>query len=140
MPAPESDQLRTLSLKGFGAPANPATAVTRHLSIRQRLGRGSKALGLALVAVVVMLPIPIIHIVGPPFALLLGLGVGIRRLGQGEIFISAEGTCPFCQTTQRLGLAGSRFRVPCNLICNSCRRPLQLEAGPAASPDGNNHG
>lgn len=125
---PGSDTPRTLSLKGFGVPAAPVTASTRHLSLRQRLGRAGRAFGMALLAALIMLPIPIIHIIGPPAAILIGLVLGLRRLGEGEIFVSAEGACPFCQVHQRLGLAGSRFRLPCTLTCNSCRQPLELDA------------
>jgi hypothetical protein len=140
MAAERSEQVRALSLKGFGAPATPAAVTTSRLSLRQRLLRGGRVFGLGLASALLMLPIPIIHLIGPPIAILLGLGLGIRRLGEGEIFVSAEGSCPFCHTSQPLGLAGSRFRLPCDLICSSCRQPLRLEVGPAETTADQRHG
>jgi len=128
-----ADSSRRLSLKGFGVPAEQIVAVTRHLSLSQRLARGGRVFGLALTAALIMLPIPIIHIIGPPAAIVTGLVLGLRRLGEGEIFVSAEGECPFCHQHQRLGLAGSRFRLPCSLICSSCRQPLELDEGGASA-------
>jgi hypothetical protein len=119
---------RTLALKGFGVPATAVAVLTRRLALSQRLARAGRAFGMALAAALIMLPIPIIHIIGPPAAIVIGLVLAIRRLGEGEIFVSAEGPCPFCQESQRLGLAGSRYRVPCTLSCSSCRQPLQLQA------------
>lgn len=119
-----------LRLTGFGVPATPVEAQSRDLTMRDRMVRGAKALGMALLAALIMLPIPIIHIVGPPLALLIGLVMGARRLGEGTIFVAAEGECPFCHTSQRLGLTGSRFRLPVEITCRSCRQPLQLEAAP----------
>jgi len=124
-----AEEARSLALKGFGVPATEVAALTRQLTFQERLARAGRAFGLALLAALIMLPIPIIHIIGPPAALVIGLVLAVRRLGEGEIFVSAEGSCPFCHERQRLGLAGSRFRVPCTLTCTSCRQPLQLEAG-----------
>ena len=135
-----SDEDRTLSLKGFGVPATQVSAVTRRLALRPRLARGGAAFGAGLLAALLMLPIPIVHIIGPPLALLIGLGFGFRRLGEDEVFVSAEGSCPFCHTTQSLGLQGSGFHLPRSLICNACRQPLHLEAGTAAPPGGSSRG
>ena len=82
---------------------------------------------MALAAALIMLPIPIIHIIGPPAAIVIGLVLAIRRLGEGELRLG-RGSRPFCLESQRRGLAGSRYRVPCTLSCSSCRQPLQLQA------------
>jgi hypothetical protein len=84
-----------------------------------------------LVLALVALPIPLVHFVLVPAALLLGLGWAAVRLGQREIFASAEGACPFCGTEQRLGLAGRAFRLPRRVHCRPCRRELDLGGGGA---------
>ncbi len=128
MATTDRSEQRVLQLSGFGVAATAATAVTRHLTARDRMVRAAKAFGLALASALIMLPIPIIHLIGPPVVLLIGLVVAVKRLGQGQIFASAEGECPFCHVTQPLGLRDSRFRLPVDLICRSCRQPLQLES------------
>ena len=130
---PAGDIPRTMRLRGFGVPPTAVAAVTRHLGPKDRIARAGRAFGLALLAALIMLPIPIIHIIGPPLAIIIGIVLGFRRLGEGEIFVSAEGSCPFCHQQQYLGLAQSRYRVPRNITCNSCRQPLELEATSAPS-------
>jgi hypothetical protein len=78
------------------------------------------------VVAAVALPIPLVHLVLVPGALLLGIIFGAIRLGHREIFSSAEGACPFCGTRQRLGLAGRVFRLPREVFCRNCRRALDL--------------
>jgi hypothetical protein len=124
----------TVDLKGFGRPPTEAQVVVQTLEFRDRLVRaGAVALG-GLVLALIALPIPLVHFVLVPSALLLGLGWGALRLGQREIFSSAEGACPFCGTEQRLGLAGRVFRLPRRVFCRNCRRELDL-GGTAGPPD-----
>ncbi|HTO74278.1 MAG TPA: hypothetical protein VMJ30_10665 [Gemmatimonadales bacterium] len=124
---------RTLRLRGFGVSPTPVAAVTRHLSMKERIARAGRAFGVAFLAALLMLPIPIIHIIGPPLAIIIGIVLGLRRLGEGEIFVSAEGSCPFCHHEQYLGMAQSRFSLPRTLTCRSCRQPLELEANSATA-------
>jgi hypothetical protein len=100
------------SLKGFGSPPTPAEIVVETLTVSQRLRRAAVALGLAAALALVALPIPLVHFVLVPAALLLGLIFAALRLNQREIIRSAEGSCPYCSTHQRLGLAGRVFRLP----------------------------
>jgi len=124
---------RILELTGFGVPPTRAQVTTRQLTLGGRLARAGKVFGLALLAALIMLPIPLIHIAGPPLAILIGLVLGVLRLGQSEIILSAQAECPFCHTDQRLGLAGTQFKLPRDLICRNCRQPLQLDNPPKAS-------
>jgi hypothetical protein len=123
----------TVPLAGFGCAPTEAEVTVESLTLRARLARGTAVAGAGLVLAVIALPIPLVHFVLVPAALLLGLGFGAIRLGQREIFSSAEGTCPFCGTRQRLGLAGRVFRLPRRVFCSSCQRELDLgmELGPA---------
>lgn len=130
---PVGDAPRTLRLRGFGVPPTGVAAVTRRLGMKERAARAGRVFGLGLLAALLMLPIPIIHIIGPPLAIIIGMVMGLRRLGEGEIFVSAEGSCPFCHHQQYLGMAQSRFSLPRTLTCSSCRQPLELEADGATS-------
>jgi chromate transport protein ChrA len=95
--------------------------------VSQRLRRAAVALGLAAALALVALPIPLVHFVLVPAALLLGLIFAALRLNQREIIRSAEGSCPYCSTHQRLGLAGRVFRLPREVFCSRCGRPLDLD-------------
>ncbi len=114
-------------LHGFGAPATSATVVVERLGPGRRISRAATALGLGVAAAAIALPIPIVHFVLVPGSLLLGLVLAAVRITQGEIVRSAEGACPFCGTTQRLGLAGRKFRLPRRVHCSSCGRDLDID-------------
>ena len=116
----------TVPLAGFGCAPTEAQVTVESLSLRARLARGAAVTGAGLALAVIALPIPLVHFVMVPAALLLGITFGAIRLGHREIFSSAEGTCPFCGTQQRLGLAGRVFRLPRRVFCRNCRRELDL--------------
>ena len=120
---------RTLEvpLKGFGAAPTEARIVVESLDLKGRLKRGGGMAVAGMALALIALPIPLVHLVLVPGALVLGLGLGAIRAGQREIFSLAEGTCPFCGTAQRLGLAGRVFRLPRKVHCSNCQRELDLE-------------
>jgi hypothetical protein len=114
------------SLKGFGSPPAQAHIVVETLTLGDRLRRAGVALGLGIALALIAIPIPLVHFVLVPGALLLGVIIAGIRLGQREIIQSAEGSCPYCSTHQRLGLAGRVFRLPREVFCDRCRRSLDL--------------
>jgi hypothetical protein len=116
----------TVPLTGFGCAPTEAQVTVESLSLRARLARGAAVAGAGLALAVIALPIPLVHFVLVPAALLLGISFGAIRLGQREIFSLAEGACPFCGTRQRLGLAGRVFRLPRRVFCSNCQRELDL--------------
>jgi hypothetical protein len=116
----------TLPLAGFGSEATEAQVVVEHLTLKARLTRAGAVAGAGLVAALIAVPIPLVHFILVPAALLIGLSIGAMRLRHKEIFSSAEGACPFCGTRQRLGLAGKVFRLPRRVFCRNCRRELDL--------------
>ncbi len=126
---PMSIRSLAASLKGFGAPPTAAEVVVERLTARKRFTRAASVAGLGLLAAAIALPIPLVHFVLVPGSLLLGGILGAMRLAQREIFHVAEGSCPFCATQQRLGLAGKTFRLPRRVNCTSCGRELDLEDG-----------
>ena len=115
-------------LKGFGASATQAQLVVENLTTGQRLRRAGVALAAGGALAVIALPIPLVHFVLVPGALLLGLIFAVMRLNQRQVIRSAEGNCPYCGAHQRLGLAGRGFRLPREVFCDKCRRPLDLGA------------
>jgi hypothetical protein len=116
----------TVPLKGFGCPPTDAEIVVQTLTLKARLTRSATVLAAGLVVAAIALPIPLVHFVLVPGAILLGIAFGAIRLRHREIFSSAEGACPFCGTRQRLGLAGRAFRLPREVFCRNCQRALDL--------------
>jgi len=117
-----------VSLKGFGAAPTQAEVVVESLTYKERLRRAGIALAAGGALAVIALPIPLVHFVLVPSALLLGVIFALLRLRQREIIQSAEGSCPYCGAHQRLGLAGRVFRLPREVFCERCSRPLDLGA------------
>lgn len=115
-----------LPLKGFGAPATLAQVEFYTLSPGDRLKRAAVIFGAFLAAAVVFLPVPLVHLIIVPGALVLGVVFALVRLRQREIFRSVVGRCPFCGAEQRFTALG-RFRVPKTLNCSTCQRQLILE-------------
>ncbi len=123
-----------LPLRGPGAEPRTARVEIGVLEPLDRLKRAGSAFGVGLAAAALAVLIPIVHFVLVPSALLLGLGVGIRRLGQGRTFRGGAGACPYCGAQQQFTLLG-RFHLPKALYCSSCQRELYLEeASPTISP------
>ena len=122
-------EVRTLELplKGFGAPPTAATVELVVLTPAERLKRAAVLLGVFLAVALVALPIPIIHLFLVPGALLLGLMLSARRLGQGQVFRGVKGRCPFCGTEQTFSIVGP-FRLPRQVHCGHCQRALMIEA------------
>jgi hypothetical protein len=115
-----------VQLKGFGCPPGRAELVVESLNLRERMSRAALGLGAGLAIALVALPIPLVHLILVPGALLLGLVLAVIRVRQREIIRSAEGSCPYCGTRQRLGVAGRVFRLPREVFCSNCRRSLDL--------------
>ena len=115
-------------LKGFGAAPTLAQLVVENLTAGERVRRAAIALAAGAALASIALPIPLVHFVLVPGALLLGLIFATIRLNQRQVIRSAEGACPYCGTHQRLGLAGRVFRLPREVFCDKCRRPLDLGA------------
>jgi hypothetical protein len=118
----------SLPLTGFGAQPTEARILVRGLTTRERIRRGVAGPIAGVLMALIVLPIPLVHLIFPPIALVGGLVVGIRRAGQREVFDRAVAPCPFCGTEQRLGLTGDAYRLPQHVKCRECLKPLTLEA------------
>jgi hypothetical protein len=121
-----------LPLRGPGAAPRTALVKISVLEPVERLRRAASAFGIGLAGAALAVLIPIVHFVLVPSALLLGLGIGIRRLGQGKTFQGGAGVCPYCGAQQQFTLLG-RFHLPKRLYCSSCQRELYLDDLPATT-------
>ncbi len=119
-------RLLELPLRAFGAESTAAHVELDVLTPADRFKRAAKILGISLVAALIALPIPLVHFVLVPGALVAGIVLSGVRLRQGEIFRSASGRCPYCATEQSFMVMG-RFRLPKQLHCKACHRQLMLE-------------
>jgi hypothetical protein len=114
------------SLRGFGAKPTVAYLELNTLTLADRVKRAATIFGLGMVLALIAIPIPIVHFIMVPGALLVGAVLALVRLGQAEVFRTATGRCPFCGKEQSFSVMG-RFRLPKKLYCSSCQRQLLLE-------------
>jgi hypothetical protein len=128
LPKKDEMEVRTLQLRlrGFGAEPAPALVELDILSAAERLKRAAMTFGAGVIAALIALPIPLVHFVFVPGALVTGATLGTLRLRQREIFRNARGSCPFCAAEQGFTVLG-RFKLPKKLHCASCHRQLTLE-------------
>lgn len=114
------------SLRGFGVKPTVAYLELNTLTLADRLKRAGTIFGLGMVLALIAIPIPIVHFILVPGAILVGTVVALVRLGQSEVFRTARGRCPFCGKEQSFSVMG-RFRLPKKMYCSSCQRQLLLE-------------
>jgi hypothetical protein len=114
------------SLRGFGAKPTVAHIELNTLTLTDRVKRAGTIFGVGIVLALVAIPIPLVHFIMVPGALVGGATLAIVRLGQAEVFRNATGRCPFCGKEQQFSVMG-RFRLPKKLHCSSCQRQLLLE-------------
>lgn len=115
-----------LPLTGFGTEPTTAQVELDILSRGDRFKRSAAILGISVVAALIALPIPLVHFVFVPGALVVGAVMAIARLRQGQIFRSVRGCCPFCAAEQSFTVLG-RFTLPKRLYCEACHQQLVLE-------------
>ena len=120
-----------LPLTGFGVPSTSARIELLELSRTDRLKRAAMTFGLGVALALIAVPIPLVHFVLVPAALLLGAVLALVRLRQQQIFRGAQGVCPFCGTRQSFTVMG-KFKLPKKIDCGTCQRELMLE--PTSEP------
>ena len=122
-----------LPLNAFGVEPSHAQVELGALSPADRLKRAAVILGISLAVAIIAIPIPLVHLVLVPGALVIGIAFALVRLSQREVFRQVQGRCPFCHTDQSFTVMG-RFRLPKKLFCASCRQELMLEGPTSALP------
>ena len=120
-------------LKGFGASPTRAQLVVDNLTTGQRLRRAGVALAAGGALALVALPIPLVHFVLVPGALLLGLIFAALRLNQRQVIRSAEGACPYCGTQMYAEQAHNR--CPKCLYIEPCCDGAPLAACETRAPE-----
>lgn len=113
---------------GDGAPTTGTTDLTV-FTAAQRVTRAAVILGVALLAAAAIIPVPIIHLVGIPLVLLLGIVVAVRQLRTVARLGACTMACPKCgeRTSVGGGLGLRSATGPLVLSCQSCRRGLTLD-------------
>lgn len=127
----ERNPVRTvaLELREWGSgPVGTAEACVAQLGLRRRLVRGLLPIFAAVIGVLLLLPIPLMHLAGIPL-LAMGLYLGFRNARAREVFRSASGTCPSCnkKTDLFVGFGKPPFKLPVKTSCGACGRNLVLE-------------
>jgi hypothetical protein len=115
-----------LPLKAFGAKPTAARVELDVLTPADRLKRAAVIIGISLAVAIVAIPIPLVHLVLVPGALVLGIIFSLVKLSQHEIFRTVEGRCPRCAAEQSFTVMG-RFKLPKRLYCKSCQQELTLD-------------
>ena len=117
-----------VTLEAAGVPAVTAQGVLDEFSAVDRIRRAAVIVLVAVIAAAALIPIPIIHLVGIPLMLLIGLGVAARQLTLMARLQPLRMPCPKCGATNRLGggLGMRHPTAPQERVCASCRRGLVL--------------
>ncbi len=115
-------------LSGFGTTSSEAQVTIGRLTAGERLKRAAMGPVVGLGIAVIVLPIPIVHIIVPPLALIGGVVFGVMRGATHEIITAAHGPCPFCGTEQTFGLTGAAYKMPRNLNCRNCHKSFTIDA------------
>jgi hypothetical protein len=102
-------------------------------SLGQRLRKAGGLFLAGLVAVVVFLPVPLMHLVGV-LAFLLMTGLAVRRLRSRAVLRAARGRCPACDAegSYYVGFGGKRVAFPIATSCPACHIALELEPAPGS--------
>lgn len=117
-----------ITLAAAGGEATTADGTLREFSVMDRARRALITLGVGLLCVAVLIPIPIIHLLGIPLALIASVVISVRQFSSAARLDPLRMACPKCGGTNRIG-GGLGLRHPTRPVermCDDCRRHLQL--------------
>lgn len=119
-----------VELSSAGGKLSTAPGVLQHFSSADRAARAAGILLLGAAGAALLIPIPIIHLVGIPLLLLIGLITATRQLTLAGRLKPVRLPCPNCGALNRVGggLGVARPDAPLEINCDSCRRGLTLRA------------
>lgn len=125
-----SHQPRDVQVTLSATPSERTTGPGRlhHFTLGRRILRAGGVFLLFVLLAAVLIPIPVIHLVGIPLMLLLGLVTGARTLGREARLDRMHLACPKCDARNDLGggLGLPNATGPFDVTCSSCRRGLTL--------------
>lgn len=115
----------------LAAAADDATRIPGQLTVfnpGQRVLRALTVIAVALVMAALLIPVPIVHLVGIPLVLIIGIGVAVRQFRAVARLAPVRIACPRCGAENSLGggLGYPSATGPIPRACESCRRPLEL--------------
>ncbi|MES2123580.1 MAG: hypothetical protein V4503_02710 [Gemmatimonadota bacterium] len=119
----------TVTLESGGGAVSTAPGILQRFTPAQRAMRAGVFLLLGLAGAAMLIPIPIIHLVGIPLMLLVGIVAAVRQLRAAARLKPMRLACPACDVKNRIG-GGFGYRQPDEPIemnCDSCRRGLILK-------------
>jgi hypothetical protein len=117
-----------VTLEAAGGETTSADGVLREFSVMDRTRRALITLGAGLLCVAVLIPIPIIHLLGIPLALIASVVISIRQFSSTARLDPVRLPCPKCAGINRIGggLGLRHPKQPVERMCDDCRRHLQL--------------
>lgn len=123
----EEDRVR-VELGADGVEASHAVGELSRFTTGERAIRAGVVLLAAAMLAAALVPIPIIHLVGIPLVLGIGVVLAVRQFRSVARLAPLRMPCPKCGAENLLG-GGLGYRSatgPISRNCESCRRPLVL--------------
>lgn len=122
---PDRNVVVTLSAPGVD-PVR-ANGIFQQFTVAHRVRRAGVVMLVGIGVAASLIPIPIIHLLGIPLALILGVVASIRQLSMVGRLQPLRIACPKCGERNRVGGGlGYRSTAPRERMCDSCRRALTL--------------
>ncbi|HEY4102102.1 MAG TPA: hypothetical protein VGM20_14620 [Gemmatimonadales bacterium] len=122
---PERHVLVSLSAPGV-EPAR-ADGMFEEFTVAHRVRRAGVVMLCGIGVAAMLIPIPIVHLLGIPLALAIGAITAVRQLSMIGRLKPLRIPCPKCGEPNRVGGGlGYRSLAPRERICDSCRRGLTL--------------
>lgn len=118
----------TVTLTSGDGESSTAAGVLRTFSPLDRVRRAAVALGVGLLVAAMLIPIPLIHLLGIPLAILAGVVASVRLARSRARLAPLRLACPKCGAVNRLGAGAGLVHPdrPVMRTCDSCRRSLEL--------------
>ena len=121
------DRTVTVSLTLPGTEPVLATGVFTEFTRGERVKRAAVVMLVAILLAATLIPIPIVHLLGIPLLLVVGVILSIRQLSMVGRLQPLRIACPKCGELNRVGGGlGYSSITPRERMCDSCRRGLTL--------------
>lgn len=112
-------------MKGYAPTSTVAVVSVEHIPKPRRIRRAVTGFGLWFLGAMVSVLVPVGHFLLVPTCLITAFVVASRRLGMADVVVRCHGSCPDCGAEQDMDVPGT-FKLPKDVTCRSCQRPLVL--------------